>query len=227
MLRDFLVAVVYVHVPKDINHIKLGQRFAASYRQNPPGISSHTVIVCNGSNPTKHTHELFDFMSPQYLIHDDSGWDIGAYQKAAREVPADLMVFFGGSTWFAKPGWLARMAESFIKHGNAIYGAMGNRGAGKVQPHIRTTGFWLPPAILNRYPTIVTQRAKFGQRYEFEHGKDCLTGWVTRQGLKALVVSWDGEYEWADWDSIPNGFHKGDQSNLLVRDRLTDPPYYQ
>jgi hypothetical protein len=41
-----------------------------------------------------------------------------------------------------------------------------------------------------------------------------------------MVVTANGEYHWEDWDVIPNGFRQGDQSAILIRDRITDPPYY-
>jgi hypothetical protein len=118
------------------------------------------------------------------------------------------------------------MAGAFQKHGNALYGSMGNAGDAsvKVFPHIRTTGFWLSPTLFNAYPTVIN---KPEQRYPFEHGPNCLTEWVKSQGLKALIATWSGEYETGQWDSIPNGFHRGDQSALLTGDRVTDPPYYQ
>lgn len=220
------VAVVYIHVPGDPTHVGYAKRFVISYLEKPTRYPHDLVIVCNGSPPTAQTHELFAGVQPvRFVQHDDSGWDIGGYQKAAREVECDLMVFFGGAAYVPRSGWLERMVEAYLKHGPALYGAMGNRGDSRVNvyPHIRTTGFWLPRDLFNAYPIQVTRNE---QRYEFEHGKTCLTEWIKAQGLKPWVVSWDGEYEWAEWDSFPNGFHRGDQSALLVRDRVSDPPYY-
>lgn len=217
--------LVYVHLPHDPEHIDLAARFLSTYHANPPLYPHETLVVCNGAAPTASTQILFASLNPSYLVHDDSGWDIGAYQKAAREWPCDLMVFFGGKTHFTRAGWLGRMVMAFQKHGDHLYGATANCGDQRVnvQPHIRTTGFWMSPALFNKYPIRVIDHTK---RYEFEHGKTCLTTWIKQQGKKALMVTWDGEYVWPHWDSIHNGFHRGDQSGLLVRDRLTEPPYY-
>jgi hypothetical protein len=78
-------------------------------------------------------------------------------------------------------------------------------------------------ATFNRYPTQITRNE---QRYAFEHGSDCLTSWMLRQAKPVLVVTWGGEFSVQICDGAPNGFHNGDQSNLLVGDRLSCPPYY-
>lgn len=220
------IALIYIHVPHDPEHVDLACRFVATYNHFPPMGPHDTVVVCNGSPPTAFTKMLFASLpNLSFLDHDDSGWDIGAYQKAAREVPCDMMIFCGGSLHFVRPAWLHRMASAFIKQGPGLYGAMGNAGDLKVnvQPHIRTTGFWTCPQLFNAYPIRVTRQE---QRYEFEHGKTCLTSWMLSQGKKVMVVTWNGEYVKEDWDRIPNGFHRGDQSALIVKDRLACPPYY-
>jgi hypothetical protein len=54
----------------------------------------------------------------------------------------------------------------------------------------------------------------------------CISTWIKQQGMPVWVVGWDGEYNLDYCAGMPNGFHIGDQSNLLFRDRLTDAPYY-
>lgn len=166
---------------------------------------------------------VFEGLHYQTIQHDNTGWDIGAFQKAARSVPCDLMVFLGSSAYIRVEGWLKRMVEAYQLHGNAQYGATGNRGNGPVHPHIRTTGFWMEPDLMNAYPVRVVRPE---QRYPFEHGSGCFTDWVTSLGLESWVVSTTGEYLWPDWDLFPNGYHRGDQSTMLVGDRLTAPPFY-
>lgn len=184
-----------------------------------------SIVVLNGG---KRNSELACMFSPlknlSFYEHDDSGWDIGAFQKVASEVSCDMMVFFGTSAWIKGPGWLDRMANAFQKHGDHLYGVMGNQGMGTVvHPHIRTTGFWMSPSLLNSYHTRVT---RVDQRYPFEHGQRCLTRHVWDLGRKAFVVTWGGEYEYPNWDSIPNGFHRGNQSALIIGDRISDPPFH-
>lgn len=192
----------------------------------PAGMDHQNVVVVNGRKVTSEIACMFSSLpNCVFLEHDNSGFDIGAFQLASREIPADLMIFFGASTFFHRKDWLTRMVDAYEKHGIALYGAMGNRGNlhVNVHPHIRTTAFWMPPKLMNAYPIKITEKA---QRHPFEHGKDCLTAWITRQGRKALVVTWRYEFEWKDWDSSPNGFHRGNQSEILAGDHLCEPPYY-
>lgn len=219
------LAIVYIYPLAGLGH-HLGQaiRFIDSYHQHPPGMDHETVIVCNGGPANDETRILFGSLPNVTLLeHDDSGKDIGGYQMAARSFPCDLMVFLGGSTYIKQNDWLARVSDSFIRNGDTLYGVMGNRGSGSIHPHIRTTGFWMSPSLFNQYPVQISRDE---QRYPFEHGQNCLTSWIYRQNKNVWVVAWDGEYLQPDWDAIPNGFHSGDQSNLLVGDRLTEPPYY-
>ena len=102
---------------------------------------------------------------------------------------------------------------------------MVNSGDMKVRvfPHVRTTGFWLSPALLNRYPMKVSTDA---DRYAFEHGKNCLTMWAVNNKLKPKLVTWDNEYDIKSWANAPESFHRGRQLGLLFKDRLAEPPFY-
>lgn len=225
-LERVSVTVVYVYVTNSTPYQALARRFSESYTKHPPDYPHQTAIVCNGGIRQPECDGLFSrFPKVQLLSHDNTGKDIGAYQKAARELPCELMVFFGGSTYFRRAGWLRRMVEAYLKHGVTLYGSTGNRGhpAIHVYPHIRTTAFWTTPTLLNEYPVKVTRDE---QRYPFEHGPNCFTDWIARNGMVPLVVSWIGEHPWEQWDSIPNGYHQGNQENVLVGDRLTAPPFW-
>lgn len=202
-------------------------RFINSYLLNPPGIEHNTTLVCNGCPATDDVMQLFKTMLPNCKLfeHDNSGFDIGAFQHVARSVPADMMVFFGSTAYVKGAGWLVRMAQAFLTKPECQFGSMGNRGnmAYNVYPHIRTTGFWMRPDTLNKYPTIVTNP---GQRYPFEHGKDCLTEFLRKRAVKSYVATWHGIYESVYWNDDPNGFHRGDQSSMLSGDRLTEAPFF-
>lgn len=202
------------------------QRFLEGYHKYPAGVEHEVIVVCNGAPITEETRFLFGSIpNVRFMEHDNSGYDCGAFQHAARENSCDLMVFFGTTAYLKGPNWLARIEDSFKKRGPTLFGVMGNRGDMRfnVFPHIRTTCFWMPPSLLNEYPHLVSNP---GQRYPFEHGPDCLTSWVKRRGLKPWVVAWSGEYQWEQWDSFPNGFHRGDQSDMIAGDKLSRPPYF-
>lgn len=218
-------SIVYIY-PAGEQFTEYALRFVKSYNEHPPAIDHESIIVLNAQPLTAEIECLFSSLrNVKFLVRDNSGYDIGGYQAAARQFPCDLMAFFGVSTYFKGPGWLLRMLQAKIKHGNALYGVMGNRGDNRVNvhPHIRTTGFWLSTALMNQHPMRVTRA---DQRYGYEHGKDGLTSWVYKSRLKVWVVGWSGEYEWKDWDIIPNGFHRGNQSDLLCGDHISEPPFF-
>ena len=141
--------------------------FSVSYTKNPPGLDHDTIVVCNGNPATQPSKDLFNALPRvTFLDHDNSGWDIGAFQAAARQSNADLMVFFGAHTYFRRPGWLARMNEVYEQFGNTLYGATGNQGEVRfnVWPHVRTTAFWCSPALFAKYPHSVTTQGGGGER---------------------------------------------------------------
>lgn len=223
-------AIVYVYPAPEIDQRAEGWafRFLETYYRRPPGMDHDTLIVLNGGEITYELMCLFSSLRrTEFVQHDDSGWDIGAFQKAARTFPDyDLMVFFTSSVYLKQSGWLRYMVNAFEKKGDGLYGCMGNRGVPqfKVYPHVRTTGFWIRPKLMNEYPWVARKKE---DRFPFEHGPNCLAEWLKRtKQLPTRVVTTNGIYEWENWDNIPNGYHRGDQSAMLCGDRLTEPPYY-
>lgn len=220
------IAVVYIFPAAGEKWRNYAKRFAARYTAYLPDIEHKLIVVSNGGKPKPEMLAIFEKLRPTWFVHDNSGWDIGAYQHVAREVPCELMVCLGSSTYFRRKGWLDRMVESYDKHGMALYGAMGHCGdpRNRIWPHLRTTGFWFHPALLNAYPFRIVST---GQRYEFEHGRTSFVEWVRAQGFKRLMVAFDGEYEQYQWNQVKNGYHRGNQSNCLTGDRLTEPPFWK
>jgi hypothetical protein len=231
-IKPLRAAIVYIFPQNGHDGwVTKAVEFVQSYQRHPPGLDHDTIIVCNGAPATQPSKDLFAALpNLTFLDHDNSGWDIGGFQAAARQSSADLMVFFGSHTYFRRAGWLARMQEVAENLGDTLYGATGNQGnahhGGGVHPHVRTTAFWCRPGLFSAYPLRVTQASTGGQRYEAEHGKDCLSNWVKSQGRQPWIVGWDAVFPLDQCDSLPNGYHKGNQENLLVGDRLCCPPYY-
>jgi GT2 family glycosyltransferase len=204
-------------------------QFVESYHKNPPGMEHDTIIVCNGAPANDDAQSIFSSLpNCTFLNHDNSGWDLGGFQAAARANPCDLMVFFGSHTYFRGAGWLTRMVQAHEHFGDTLYGSTGNQGnlPFGVHPHVRTTAFWCSPELMAKYPFKVTTTGGGGERYEMEHGTSCLTNWIISQNKQPWIVGWDCAWPVQKCDSMPNGFHQGNQSNVLVGDRLTCPPYY-
>ncbi len=221
-----IVAYVFPNIG-DEHYVNLALRFLRTYHEFPAGVPHESVVICNGHKPTAETEFVFGALENCKVIpHDNCGKDCSAYQLAAWENPtADMMVFFGASTYIKGRNWLARMSQARQKRGDTLYGTTANRGnlGCGVYPHLRTTGFWCSPKLMNDHPLRVTDPS---HRYPFEHGPDCLTEFAKKRGLTPWLVSWDGEHQEHNWDSVKNGYHNGNQSNLLVGDRITEPPFY-
>jgi hypothetical protein len=216
--------VVIIYIYPNNSYRGLADRFVNSYQVCKTNIEHELVVITQAFDPDDETRGVFSSIpNVRFIRHDNSGYDIGAFQKAAREIPCDLMVFLGASGYLKRQLWLDRMVEARQKYGDTLYGTMGNRGGGGIQPHIRTTGFFMSPALLNQYPRVIDRPEL---RYGFEHGPECLTTWILGMNLVPWLVAHEGEYEMKDWDNIPKGMHKEDQANLLTGDRLTCPPYY-
>lgn len=201
------------------HHEHLAERFAGSYIANDPGIEHSLIVVSNGGPPCSRVEAMFSAVPgfKGFHIHDDTGWDLGAFQSAARNIPADMMVFFGGNAYLKRPGWLKRMHEALMKHGGEyLYGAFATPGP---RIHIRTTGFWCMPHVLLSYPTTIDRPE---QRYEFEHGVSNFTHHCLMNGRKCWMVTWSGEYEYPSWGLVPNAYGQGNHSECLCADRVSD-----
>ena len=218
--------IVYCYPNLGPSHDDSARRFVSSYLKHRPKIDHMFFIMVNGGDfHSKHYEEIFSQLDCIFVRHDNTGFDIGAFQLASQYAPkdCDLMMFFGASAYIRHPRWLDRAVESFQAHGDTLYGSMGTLGNGGVgvHPHIRTTGFWMSPALLNKFPYWVHTE----HRYNFEHGPDGLTSWIITNGKKPWIVSAEGAYPFPLWGNVPGGYQNGIQQHLLTGDRLTRPPF--
>jgi hypothetical protein len=211
------VALVYVYpVVGEPEHDVNARRFVSTYREFPP-MHEHTLhVIFNGGAPSAINSAVFDGLRTQSHQHDDSGWDIGAFQIAARDIDCDVIVCLGGNSYFKRAGWLKRMVEAVTAHGDGLYGASASY---ERVPHIRTTGFWCDPMLIRAYPQRVRS---YADRYRFEASESSITRLAEHVGLGCWLVTWDGEYAKDDWRTPPDIFRRGDQSNSLVYDRYFD-----
>src|ERR1039458_5389645 len=100
-----------------------GFRFMESYHANPPGIEHDSIVVCNGAKCSFEAQMLFGTLQGvRFFEYDNSGYDCGAYQYVARNLPAEMLVFFGSSAYLKGAGWLKRMVEAREQHGDTLYG---------------------------------------------------------------------------------------------------------
>lgn len=204
---------------KGPEHIELAYRFVASMLEFPPGYECELIVISNGGPPSSEMQVLFCALPcfKRFFCHDDTGWDIGGFQQAAKSVVAsEILLMFGGNAYFKRSGWLHRMITAYDKHGPHLYGTF---GCTVHTPHIRTTGFWLPTELFNRYPKQVRTHE---ERYDFEHRNGSLTQWVQSEGRRAIMVTWSAEYGPQYWGQVPGAYMSGDHSECLCADRISD-----
>lgn len=172
-------------------------RFWRTYHEHDPGYP-HTLIL----NP-----------------HNSPGRDIAAHQAIAPYLNCDFAVFMCARVFFWKPDWLARLVDSWVKHGPGLYGVMTSNEAcpltpdKKPNPHLRTCLFACWPGSLM---VLRNKVESTNDGFLFESGEGSITNMMDQ---RTFFVDWDNSYSRAHWGKTTNGFRSGDQSNLLVKDR--------
>lgn len=207
------VAVIYCYPTVQFTlHQPMAQAFARTWREHSPGYPCQLFIGLNGPNPNRL--HLTPFADLPYAIfnHDNSGWDIGLFQRAANAIACDVMVCLGAHIQFHHDGWLKRLVDALLEYGPGIYGPW---GAQYPNWHIRTTAFCIQPPILQSYPQYVSSDRR--SRYQFEHGVKSITRHALDLGFPAVMVTMRGNYPWPDW---PNHVPTAAESIMLDKQHL-------
>lgn len=211
------ITLIYVHPPSEPDQLELASRFVTSYHYFPPAYPHETVISINGGKVTPMIECLFGSIpGVKFFERSDDGWDNGAFIEIAKQTKTDAVFCMGGPGYVRRQGWLQRMAYAWDKHGPGMYGSLASF---EIRPHICTCGFLAPAKAMAEYPYPHYTKA---ERYAFEHGPNSFCRLVLRRGMRVMLVTWDGEYEWKDWRKPRNVYAKGDQSNCLSYFRHSD-----
>lgn len=207
-MKVSVVMVRCVHKPEYANTEK---RLLDSYLKHEAGVEHELVIIDrNGDSP--------DDVPAKHVRYDGGGWDCGAWQFAGKTIETDLLVCFNSSCYITGPNWLKRFVEAVQAHGEGLYGPLTSYD---VNPHVRTPCMIFSPKVIQGYPMEVLDRES---TYRFEsmgwpNRTPNFTIWARSQGFQTRLVTWDGCYDLPDWRKPPNVFRRGDQSNLIVKDR--------
>ena len=204
-------AVVYVF-PQVKVHVyqSMADRFARTSRQFPGGADHELHVMLNGASPEfpgAVNLESFGSLPLQPHYYNNLGWDVGAFQWAAENIPCDLMVCLGAPVHFHWSGWLERMIDTYLRLGPGLYGCWAY-----VFPtaHIRTTAFWCSPELLQSYPEVVGSSRP--SRYAWEHGKHSFTAHVMKSRFPCAMVTRNQVFEYGRW----NGNAPGTDRSLLL-----------
>lgn len=213
------ICVVYIAVANGPMTTQYCARFATTWNQFPPGVETDLLVVVNGGALTTEQTVLFASLKARMLPRqNDGGWDVTGYLDTAKGPCAghDAMLCLGESNYFHRAGWLKRLAEAWEKHGPGMYGPYASN---LLRPHLNTTAFFVPPALLKSYPLKVFD---LKSRYHFEHGPRSLWRLLYQGGTPVFMVTWDGEWKPPLWRNPPNILWRGDQSNCLMWCNHTD-----
>jgi hypothetical protein len=100
--------------------------FIKTYREHPGGVDHDLVVVRKGF-PSDDGHEQDRILRGfEAIIIDDSGVDITAYAKAAKQLPHRYVVLFNTFTEIAADDWLAKLHRAIQIPGVGIAAAMGS-----------------------------------------------------------------------------------------------------
>lgn len=225
------VVLLYLHVaksgyagaPPPEYYLPASKRFVGTLNRFDPGAPFDLHVCFCGQKPTPQEESLYDDWEAQPHVYPGAGSDIGACQFAMKTISADLCVCMSTPVYFHCDGWLKRLVEAREKHGNGLYGPMASYD---VKPHIRTSCWAVDPIYFtNHYTNLIDSREKACWFEHADHGNAGdwqISNWYARRGLPVKMVTWEGEYDRADWRKPEGIFRRGDQSNCLVRDQHWD-----
>ncbi len=212
------VTVVFVRVVTKPEYDHGFKRLIESCLKYKSGHDYAAVVINRYADASLRELNLEGNYHVRHMRYDGGGWDCGAWKFAGQNIDTDLLVCFNSSTYVTGDGWLKRFVDTVEQYGDGLYGPFGSY---EVQPHIRTPCMIFQPHVINSYPYEVNSR---DDTYRFEvfgfpPENRNFTQFTRDLGFKTMLVTWDGVYDLPDWRKPPNIFRRGDQSNLIVKDR--------
>jgi hypothetical protein len=217
------IAVVYNWVEKATDAAPLPQgwtdilrRFVESYRVFNAGYAHDLYICVSGASLSQHSMAILAGTQFRVLRYNGGGWDIGAYQHAAKHLlDYDFVICLNSQAHIVKANWLLFFVQAFEKFGVGVYGASSSF---ETFPHIRTCCIAFPPRLILEYP--LDARCRYDAEL-FEHSPKGFCPWAIEKGLPVCVVTQSGVDQLADSRNRPNVFRRGSQGELLIHDRHT------
>lgn len=202
--------ICYVAVARGNRTYDYAARFVGSFLANPPGAEYRLIVACNGGPLPTETALLFSPIAANFFIREnDPGWDISAFIDVANQFKSERQVCFGESVFFHRSGWLLRMVEAWNLYGPGMYGFWSSN---LLRPHLNTTGFVCPPALLAKEPWPKNRK----ERYEFEHGKNAFWRRLYNARVPVKLVTFNGAWDPPVWRMPKDCLWKGTQENSLA-----------
>jgi hypothetical protein len=105
------------------------RRFVDTYLRHPAGIDHDLVVIYKGFGQSKdltHARSLIRAIPHMGIELTDTGFDIGAYLVAARQLEHDFLCFVNTFTEVVADGWLLSLYRAASSPAVGIVGAMGS-----------------------------------------------------------------------------------------------------
>lgn len=206
-LRICVAYIVVAGGPKTTDFVA---RFVSTWKQNPPGVQTDVLAICNGGAPNTEQAVMLNAIGAKVFVRSNVGFDIAGFIEASKGPLRDyeMVLYLGESVHFHRAGWLKRLADVRERFGHGMYGPFSSN---VTRGHLQTTAFATSPKLLVEYPLPISDRHS---RLEFEHGERAFWRLVNRK-FPVKLVTWDGSYDPQQWRQPQNILWKGDQSNLL------------
>ena len=141
--------IVFVRVVWKPDYRVGERRWLESYLRHQPSIP-HKMVVIEQTNGVDDRDEdgdaMFAPVTTDILRYSGGGWDCGAWQFAAKNLDAALLVCFNSTCQIMGDNWLERFVDAVDIHGPGLYGPMASL---EVAPHIRTPCMIFTPEVMN------------------------------------------------------------------------------
>lgn len=192
------------------------QRFAHTFRENPPGADYELWAMSCWGEPTDDVRETFYGIKTKFIPHYRGCDCISTHQAVAQMLDEAFLVCMTTRCFFHRPGWLARFVQAREKHGAGLYGASGSF---EIEPHICNRAYAIDAEELRCCPTSVESRQ---EAPAFEVGPRSITRHMLRTHRPCFQVTWDGDQDLLHCREPEGIFRRGQQNAMLVWDRHTD-----
>jgi hypothetical protein len=216
------------------------KRYLDSLLKFESGVSYELALVVNRPDNTemywKGQLELMEMakgLASQYFVYTGGGQDIGSAQYfAGLQTENAFLVCTSSRVYAWKDGWLKKMVDARMEFGEGLYATMLSRERQRLHACSRCYG--IDSDRFKMYSFKVNSHTPDGSHFECgelpgENGTFAwswnLLEWFQRMKVTAKVVYQDRVLDIGDGRdamAVENIYRRGDQSNLILKDWITD-----
>jgi hypothetical protein len=232
---------VYIAFPVPMDSIEVWnvfkpevERFCSTMRQFHPGTPYTIAAIINEKEELVGKSQLFrmfERLPVEFHLYSGTGCDVGSAQYFASLQSENCFLICCTSRIYAhREGWLKKLVEARLRYGEGLYTTAISRERNRLHACCRC--YCMDSDRFNAWPKTIEHRP---DGYLFESGEymglggsqtapQNLLEWFNAQRLPTRVVYWSGCHEIGDGTEAmepDNIFRKGDQSNMLIHDRIS------